>query len=290
MKKGLILLLVAGTAHAAPTFPAESAWVPLHCGGAPMTDPFADDPNYLTDRDVVGNSNAPAGLRAADSQNLYLRMRLDQDPAPAGAVHPYSWGMEFDLDGDRSTYELLILVDGIGGAAGAVSVFTNRTTTMPNSGNDPADTPARATYTFANAARTLSDPATNNGGNADFVLDIAVPWSALQPLGLDHGTHTYVWVASSSSQNSLNGDFACEDAGTGPAQLDGTASDPTTGDPANDTGGPNGSLHLAGGGGCAAGGAPGAGALLALLALRRRTSGRVRDMRSQRGRSGQRRE
>ena len=281
MKTALIVLFVAGAAYAAPTFPPESAWVPLHCGAEPMTDAFADDPQFLGALDVVGDTNAPAGLHAADAQNLYLRMRLDQDPAPNAMVKPSSWGWEFDLDGDRTTYELLILVDGIGGAAGTVSVFTNHTIMTANTGADPADLPAAAMYTFANAARTLSNPATNNGGNPDFTLDVAVPWSDLQKVGLDHGTHTYVWVASSSLQNALNGDFACEDAGSGPATLDNSASDATTADPANDTGGPTGNLHLAGGGGCAAGGTPGGGTLLGLLCAIRASLNRIRKSRFQ---------
>src|SRR5690349_4522685 len=94
-----LVLLAAGSANAATTFPANSAYVPLRCGGAPMYDAYADDPNALGVRDVVGDSNAPAGLRASDAQNLYLRIRLDQDPAPGGTLQPFSWGMEFDLDG-----------------------------------------------------------------------------------------------------------------------------------------------------------------------------------------------
>lgn len=268
----IVLVLLAPTAaFAQVTFPADSEFVPLSCGNANMTDPFGDAPAALNQLDVVGDAVHPAALRASDDTNLYLRMRLEEDPAPGAQVGAFAWGMEYDLDNDPRDYELLILVDGIAGPAGAVNVFRNTQTTTNNDPTDPADQPPAQTYTFMNNARTLTAPGTTNGGNADFFLDFAVPWSALVPLGLDRDTPTRVWVASSTSANSLNGDFACHGGGTGAPTLDGTASDPTTGDP-NDPGANPGIGHLEGGGGCSAGGGePGlALALLALIGRKRR--------------------
>jgi MYXO-CTERM domain-containing protein len=274
----LVVLAAAGVGHdvarAQVVFPADSAFLPLRCDNAPMTDPFADESGALSERDIVGVATAAAGLRASDDTNLYLRMRLEDDPAPGGQVRQFSWGMELDLDDDFTDYELLILVDGIAGAAGTVQLFRNTTTTLPDDPNDPADQPAAQTYMFANNARTVTAPGTNEGGDADFFLDFAIPWSALNAVGLDHDTPTTVWAATSSSANSLNGDFACHVGGSGPATLTDAASDPTTGDP-TDPGANAGSGRLEGGAGCAAsGGSNGvAFALLvlgALLALRRR--------------------
>ena len=266
----LTTVLISHAAHAA-TFPGDASYVPLRCGGEVMTDPLGDQPPALGDRDLVGDGNAPAGLRAGDAQVLDLRIRVDQDPAPGGTVHPYAWGMAFDLDGDRTTYELLIVVDGIATATGTVSVFTNHVTTLANDPADPADTPAAATLAFADAARTTG-AGTTNGGNADFFVDIAVPWATLAPLGLDRDTRTYVWAGSSSVVNALDGDLACHDGRAGGRpRLDATASDPTTGDPTRDpNGGGGGELRLEGGSGCRAGGSVGLGMALALIGVRRR--------------------
>jgi len=264
----LTLVVTSATAHAA-TFPADASYLPLRCGGAVMTDPLGDQPPAVLERDLVGDTAAPAGLRAGDAQFLYLRLRVDQDPAPGGTVRPFAWGMAFDLDGDRSTYELLITVDGIAAATGTVSVFTNRTTTLANDPADPADLPAAATFTFGNAARTTG-AGTTTGGTADFFIDIAVPWTVLAPLGLDRDTRTYVWAGSSSVASALDGDLACHDGSTGgKPRLDATASDPTTGDPTRDATG-TGALRLEGGSGCQAGGSLGIAAALALLGLGRR--------------------
>ena len=266
----LTIVLGSTAAHAA-TFPGDASYVPLRCAGEVMTDPQGDQPPALLERDLVGDTIAPTGLRAGDAQFLYLRIRVDQDAAPGGAVRPFAWGMEFDLDGNRSTYELLIAVDGIGSPSGTVSIFTNRATTLANDPADPADLPAAATSAFVDAARTVG-AGTTIGGNPDFFVDIAVPWATLAPLGLDRDTRTYVWAGSSSVASALDGDLACHDGRTGGMpRLDATASDPTTGDPTRDaTGGPGG-LRLEGGSGCQAGGSLGLGAVLALLGLRRRT-------------------
>jgi hypothetical protein len=253
------------TAHAA-TFPADAAYVPLRCGGVVMTDPRGDVASAPGDRDLVGTAAAPAGLRAGDAELLYLRIRVDQDPAPGGTLLPHSWGMAFDLDGDRRTYELLITLDGSAAPAGAVAVFTNRTQTLINDPADPADAPAAATFALATNARTV--PAgTAIGGDPDFFVDIAVPWAKLSTLGLGRTTRTYVWVGSSSVASALDGDLACHDGAGGAARLDVTAADPTTGDPTQDTGGGEGGLRLEGGSGCQSGGSLGLGAALALVVL-----------------------
>jgi hypothetical protein len=262
----------AALAHAA-SFPPDASYVALRCGQSAMTDPVADQPPALAERDVVGDPGAPAGLRAADDQFLYLRIRLDQDPAPGGAVRPYAWGMAFDLDGNRATYELLITADGIGSAAGTVSVFNNTATTLANDPADLADAPPVATLAFADAARTIA-AGTTSSGNPDFFLDIALPWATLAPLGLDRDTRTYVWVGSSSVARALDGDIACHDGGSGgAARLDATASNQTTGDPTRDPSGGAGGvgeLRLEGGSGCQTGGSLGLAAAVALLGLRRR--------------------
>lgn len=264
-----VLFAAPLAAHAQVVFPPDSAYRPLRCGSAVMNDAYDDASAARDERDVVGDVDSPAGLRASDDTNLYLRMRLEEDPAPNGEVQAFSWGMEFDLDDDPQDYELLVLVEGIAGTAGTVNVFANTTTTTANEPSDPADQPPAQMYLFADNARTV-DAGTDFGGNPDFFLDFAVPWSALVPLGLDRDTPTRVWVASSSLPNALNGDFACHDGASGAPTLTGTASDPTTGDP-NDPGAGGGTGRLEGGGGCAAGGGPLGGlAVLALIGLVRR--------------------
>src|SRR5919197_789793 len=254
-----------GLAARAQTFPAESSWVPLRCGSEVMTDPYRDESGAVGERDLVGDTNAATGFRAADAQYLYLRMRLDQDPIPGGTVRPFAWGLLLDLDGNLQTYEVLLLVDGI---SGVVSIYRNSSTTILNDPTDPPDATPVKTYSLASNARTVMASGSSYGGNADYFLDVAIPWQDLQLVGLTPSTPVTAWLATSSTSTTLNGDFACWDDSSGNPTLSGTPAGTTVLDPGVDSDGDGytdvvefaaGSdprnaashpLQLAGGGGC----------------------------------------
>ncbi len=255
------LFLLLATPAFGQSFPAANAWVPFRCGGAPMTDPVRDQAGATQERDVVGGPSDPAAFHAVDERFLYLRLRVEDDPTQGGAqLRPGAWGFAFSTDGASSTYEVLISVDG---AAGQVALYRNSVTTIANSPTDPADTPPVATYPFATHGRVSVADGIRFGGTPDHFIDMAVPWTALVPLGLPADRPVVVWAASSTSADRLNGDFACHD-GRGssvPPDLDragsdSTAPDDTTSPPTGGAGGgPGGSggaggLSLEGGPGC----------------------------------------
>jgi len=218
---------------AAQPFPPESAWQPFYCGDRVMRDALEDEPGAVDERDLVGDDDEPAGLRAADQDYFYLRLRLDADPQAGAALRPFAWGMAFDLDLDRTSYELLIMADGV---TGQVNLFENSVVTLVDDPTDPADEPPIATYPYADAGRSAA--ATSDfGGDEDRVLDLAVPWQDLEPLGLVPETELRAWAASSSSSNRLDGDFACHDGGSGTPRLGDIASDRTAADPDLDSDG-----------------------------------------------------
>jgi len=282
-----LALVLAATDAAAQSFPVDAQWSPLYCGQAVMTDRFQDEAGATAERDLVGDLDGPAAMYAADAQFLYMRMRLDQDAIPTpGMLQPFSWGFAIDLDTDVRTYEVLLLVDGIGGQ-NTVGVFRNTMTATPNDPTDPAETSVM-TFPITTHAQQRTAAGSQFGGGNDFWLELAVPWSTLMPLGWSRTTPIRVWAASSSSANSLNGDFACHDGASGEPLLDVIVSDPTVGDPVVDTDGdgftdaqeiaagsdpndPNSvpASRLEGGGGCAAGGG-GLGVAFAFLAICRR--------------------
>lgn len=84
----VLVLLVPAVAHAQVAFPPETAWVPLRCDDVPMNDGFQDEAGAFDERDLVGLTSAPTGMRASDDEHLFLRIRLDEDPAPGGVVAP----------------------------------------------------------------------------------------------------------------------------------------------------------------------------------------------------------
>jgi hypothetical protein len=266
--RGAVLFgaLCAGGAAQAQPFPAEPDWQPLYCRGDVMSDGVADEPDAMAERDLVGGGDQPAGLRALDQDYFYLRLRLDADPL-AGGARPSAWGMAFDLDLDRRSYEILILADGI---ADTVKLFANSEIASPNDPTDPADLPPRATYAFADAARVV-EADSEFGDDPDWFVDIAVVWDDLFQLDFRPSTPFYAWAASSGAEDRLDGDFACHDGSSGRPSLDDIASDPAAPDPDVDPDvddpdpGP-GERRLEGGGGCASGGGSGAPAAFLLLA------------------------
>lgn len=222
----LALLLAAGTARA-QSFPIDEKWAPLPCGDATMIDDLRDQSGATGERDIVGDPISPAGFRAADDTYVYLRMRVDADPAPGRVPRPFAWGFAIDLDGNRSTYELLIVADG---AAKRVAVHRNTTTTSPNDPADPADDPPVVTFPFETHARSI--PASSSyAGDPDYFLDVAVPWSTLEPLSVTRTTPLVVWAATSSTSTALNGDLACHQGSGGAPRLSVIAPPPTTLDP-----------------------------------------------------------
>jgi hypothetical protein len=248
----LSTLLLLATPAFGQSFPAANAWVPFRCGGGPMTDPVRDQMGATQERDLVGGPDDPAAFRAVDERFLYLRLRVEDVPTQGAQLRPSAWGFAFSTDGKPTDYEVLISVDG---TAGVVALYRNTVATVVNSPTDPADAPPVATYPFATHGRVSVADVTNYGGNPDHFIDMAVPWTALMPLGLPADRPIVVWAASSTSADRLNGDFACHDGrgSAGVPDLDRSASDSTT---ASATTPPP-----AGGAGGGAGGAGGAGGL-----------------------------
>ena len=242
---------LAGRA-AAQTFPADNAFVPFTCGNAPMVDGAGDTPNAAGALDLVGTNASPAGFHAADAQFLYLRMRVAASPLVGNnTLANDAWGFEFDLDGDRTSYEVLISASGTNNTS-QVAIYRHPTAAVANDPADPAIVPASFTYTFATHGRAVAASSTIGGANDEFV-DVAVPWADLATVGIMPATPVYVWAGSSTVANALDLDLACfGGAGGRLGNIDGGR---TTPDPNAGGGGTGG----AGGGGTGGGGAGGTG-------------------------------
>jgi hypothetical protein len=250
----ILSLALASTAvpALAQSFPPDNAWVAFPCAdGAPMSDPVRDQPGAIDERDLVGASNAPAGFHAFDGEFLYLRLRVDADPNQGGILRPFAWGFALSTDALSTSYEVLITVDG---ATRLVGVYRNTVTTILDSPTDPADAPPAATFPFATHGR-VSAAASTFGGNRDFFIDMAVPWSTLTLLGVAPDGPVVVWAASSSAPDRLDGDFACHDAA-------GSNAVPSLGRSASGTTTPRATAPPPGSGGAGGGGSGAGGAQL----------------------------
>lgn len=285
---GIVLTLGSLWAGAARGQSFPTTYAPLYCQRGVMVDGYRDQNGAVDERDLVGTVAHPAGFHAVDGQFLYLRLRLDASPMQGNGLTPFAWGFELSTDGDPSNYEILIAVDG---ASATVRLYRNSVTTVPDSPEDPADQLVMS-YPFAQNGQLVDAGASLFGGGNDTFIDLAVPWSDLQTVGLTPGSLVTVWAASSTSPDRLNGDFACHDgAGGGEiprlSQIGSSSLAPDPSHGPGPVGGPGGtatgggnllaSSGIEGGPGCScalsAAGAPGSLlGLLVLAALGRRRS------------------
>jgi hypothetical protein len=260
---------------AAQTFPSANRYVALPCGGGVMVDALDDTPNASGALDLVGTSSFPAGFHAADAQFLYLRLRVAANPVVGGRLQANGWGFEFDLDGDRRSYELLISASGLGNSD-EVAIYRHPTAVVADDPADPAIAPPAFSYPFATHGQVSVADSTLSGA-PDAFIDLALPWTDLAQVGVQRDTAVRIWAGSSTVANALDLDLACFGGAGGRLSgidVGGTAPDPDAAGGGGGGGGAGGTgpRTLEGGPGCAFGGSaagsPGAIALvLAGLAL-----------------------
>jgi MYXO-CTERM domain-containing protein len=281
----LMLALAPARPARAQAFPAAAAWKALPCGTGVMVDGVNDTPSAGGALDIVGTAQLPAGYHAADADFVYFRLRVAGNADPGNMLLANSWGFEFDLDGVRTTYELLLVVSGVG-PDDLVSVYTNNTTQVANTPADLADTPPAFTYPFATHGQVIT-AGSSLGGGPDYFVDLAIPWTDLISLGVQRARNVGVWAGTSTLANALDLDLACFGGGGGhlgdvDLGVEGPA-DPTLpgggggggGGGGNGGGGGGGGTGnggnnertLEGGPGCALGGGTGGGPALPLFAM-----------------------
>jgi len=201
---------------------------------------LGDEPSANDDRDVVGDSDHPALYFFADETHLFFRMRVDENPYTGDEFRPFGWAVEFDTDGDRQTYEVLVQVDGI---SNPDTVVVGRNTDQ-RSMDDPADAIEEviASYPGETHARSVLAEggfASTFGDGPDYFVDWAAERSDLEPEGIVDETDLVLFMGTSSNADAIDSDLACNDATQGDATLTGTSTDPFRpgGDPVPDTDG-----------------------------------------------------
>jgi len=113
-----LALLASSPAFAAPPaqFPADSAFIPATCGGSLTNDGTSDAPSGIGERDIVGDATSAAFATWSDETFAYFRVRVAGVPTASGGNAPLAqlgWGVGIDVDGDLSTIEYALVVDGI---------------------------------------------------------------------------------------------------------------------------------------------------------------------------------
>lgn len=207
----LVSILALPVSAHAQTWPADGEWRIISCGGTPSHDPVRDQPGASNDRDVVGDATRPALYYFADADFLYFRMRVDAAPFNTD-FRPFGWGVALDTDGVRSTYELLVEVDGITNPD-VVLLGRNTDQRTIDSPADPIEERI-ATYPATTHARAVLAEgifASSFGGNPDYFVDWAVPLADLAAEGVAFDTELVLVMGTSSNTQAINADLACHD-------------------------------------------------------------------------------
>lgn len=125
-----------GSQVQALTFPASNtAWIPVEQLGLGLTDPDTDAQN--NGRNIVGTTQYPAVYIAASDTHFMVRLRLNDNPISGQNLAQYGWGILFEIDGDASSYDYLLLAN----ASGANDVLTFYANTTKTGGfSDNAET------------------------------------------------------------------------------------------------------------------------------------------------------
>ncbi|MDA0715066.1 MAG: putative Ig domain-containing protein [archaeon] len=213
--------------------PAKSTALPsgltfsaMTCDYEVMSDVQGDNGNNDA-LDIVGNETYPAVQTASNATSVFIQLRLDGTPtnAQGTSLQSFMWGMEFDTDGNKSTYEHLISFYGSG--SDSLKIYNNTATSTVDSPSDSAES-VSVELTPASDYWNSSVADSSFGGDDDYLLTMILPWDVLEDHDMDrNGTPSFNWFGTSTSNQNLNGDFACHDGNNdGSPSLSTTASDP----------------------------------------------------------------
>lgn len=164
-------------------FPSNNQFIPVVSRGLPVTDPVRDVTPDETD--IVGSSQFPAAYYAYDGANIYFRMRLNADPRFKTAFANYIWGVLFDTDGNSSTYEWALIVNGNRTQLNLIKNPNPGTTTFSggsegnNVDDDSGITVIRPIVNFDLARAKPTEDGSAFGGNSDFFLDFFIDKATL---------------------------------------------------------------------------------------------------------------
>jgi hypothetical protein len=216
--------------------PPDNEFGGIACASGVQNDVHNDTPGGSNHRDLVGDATYPAVLRANDPVNLYIRLRLDDDPVQAAPCNltSFGWGLALDIDGDNQNYEYMSFLDGIGDEL----TWANNFGAQTNSPNDDADVVLQTwdATTLPPACDMWESKPTgdgsNFGGDPDYFLTWAIPWSVLIPAGFVPTGAYNMWAGTSNSTQAISVDIACCDSSASACDtLDTTDTGPVSFDP-----------------------------------------------------------
>ncbi|CAH1223706.1 hypothetical protein PAECIP111893_05031 [Paenibacillus plantiphilus] len=193
-------------------FPSNNQFVPVLLNGSPITDPVKDVSPDETD--IVGSSQFPAVYYAYDGTNIYFRMRLNADPRFKTAFKNFIWGVLIDTDGNSSTYEWALTVNGkrtglnlIRNPNPGTNSFSGNSSNDDDSDDITGTTVSRPIVNFDLARAKPTEDGSSFGGDTDYFLDFFIDKATLfaQLMITDQTPLRFIFFTSTNS-NKFNKD------------------------------------------------------------------------------------
>lgn len=177
----LIGLSMPMALSAAPQFPIDdNDWTVMTKAGVALADVTGDYSGY---KDIVGSDQFPSAYVYRDTDFLYFRLRIDDDPRLSTSdLQSFSWGVEIDSDLSSSDYEAIAALNGAP-IPDQVELTENLQQTLSGSPRDTAESFVAAFVASKHAQVVLADSTTN--GNPDYFIDWAIPLRELSYTAVD---------------------------------------------------------------------------------------------------------
>ena len=178
LRRTTLLLTGLATFWSAPAaaWPSADNWLELTQGGGDLADPEYDfsGPDRV---DLVGASGKSAGAWSFDEDNVYFRLRLNDDPGGGSSATTQDvFVVMLELDGDPSTYDWSVVLN----TAGVILAVYENSADDGGGWSDAPDALPSSEYSLPEDADQLliTDVGAGGGGfgsDEDYYLDLAVP-------------------------------------------------------------------------------------------------------------------
>ncbi len=175
-----------------------------------MTDASEDNATGDGQVDLVGSSTTPLFYWSSDGTDVFLRIRLDENPVSGtGFLRDSGWGVGFDLDADQ-VFDWVLSVDE---SIGTLELRENTTGAAGSRGDTSSNVIEISGAAFATGEVRVVTAGSNITGDADYFMDIEVSWADLGS-GLGVSDTASFEMALFTGENGVE-DFDSDVSGTG---------------------------------------------------------------------------
>ncbi|MBX0356899.1 carboxypeptidase regulatory-like domain-containing protein [Halobacillus sp. Nhm2S1] len=193
------------------SFPSNEQFQSFNLGAEPIYDFLGDEnPGSV---DIVGDSQFPAGYFAYDGENVFFRIRVNDDPVnnKGTGFRNFAWGVLVNTSGTPGVYDWLVNVNGLDSTINLIQNtdqdFNSWTDSAEGTDGSGAPNYSRPIVNFDVARAVLTNDGSDFGGDPDYFVDVQFSASVFfQTLGITENDPLQFIIFSSTNANNYNKD------------------------------------------------------------------------------------